>query len=135
MAVRTVIGIAALLVLATCATQTGSPVAVTRESLERRINREEAQAFVLADTDRAVQLAQAQRATTNSAEAQSELKILAAHRHDLTSRLESFLADSSPSDELWVYRTHTSAGRGGESGLALLRNGRIIDHLTIAICD
>lgn len=129
----TVIGIAALLVLASCATQTGSPVAVTRDSLERRITREEAQAFVLADTDRAVQLAQAH--TTNSAEAQSELKILVAHRHDLTSRLESFLAGSSPSDQLWFYRTQTSAGRGGDSGLALLRNGKIVDHLTIAICD
>jgi hypothetical protein len=55
--VRTLVAIAALIALASCATQTGSRVTVRSQALERRVTPEEARAFVLADTDRALQLA------------------------------------------------------------------------------
>lgn len=57
---RTIVAIFALIGLASCTTQTGSRVTVTSQALERRITPEGAHALVLADTDRALQVAQAQ---------------------------------------------------------------------------
>jgi predicted small secreted protein len=57
-------------------------------------------------------------------------------RDGLSSRLESFLSGAQEGDELWLYRTYvTTDRRGGETGLALVRGGRVVNHVVHLIID
>jgi hypothetical protein len=99
-------------------------------SLERCITNEEARRMILNDIDLGIQGKQAQAPDPR------ELVILAKNRKAISSRLESFLARSRSGDQLWVYRTYVAADwRGGESGLALVRAGTVVEHMRFIIYD
>ena len=54
----------------------------------------------------------------------------------LRSQLEPLWSRVLPGDELWVYRAYLTADkRGGERGVAIVRNGRVVDHMGIFIID
>jgi len=103
-------------------------------ALEKHITTEEARHILFDDIDRATQRVRA-RATDNE-DSRTELEIWAKQRRRLSSSLESLLSRSREGDELWSYRTYVTADRrGGESGFALIRDGRIIEHMEIMIYD
>jgi hypothetical protein len=100
------------------------------KSLEKRIGDEEARHIAFDDIDRTMRAAQ-----SNGSDF-AELEVLARHRKSLYSKIEAFLSRFRGGDQLWVYRTHVTADRrGGESGFALVRDGAVVEHITLMIYD
>lgn len=99
-----------------------------------RLTAEEARQILFNDIDRVMETLQV-RAADNE-DCRAELKILARHRQRQSSSLESLLSQSHKSDQIWHYRTYVTADRrGGESGIALVRNGKVIGQMQIMIFD
>ena len=98
------------------------------ESLARQITAEEARRIILDRFDPDIQAAQARSATDE--DSRLELEVLTRGRRRKISGLESFLSRRQNGDELWTYRTYVTADRrGGESGFALVRNRRVVEHM------
>jgi hypothetical protein len=56
-------------------------------------------------------------------------------RNSRGSDLDSFLQRFREGDELWYYRTYVWENRGGEGGIAILRNGRVVDNMPFLTFD
>jgi hypothetical protein len=135
-AIRFHVAIICTVLFAGCQSPNGSHDDAARiaNALEKQITIEEARHILFDDIDRAMQAVQAR--ATDTEDSRTELKILAGHRRMLNSRLESLLSRSRNGDALWSYRTYVTADRrGGESGFALIRDGRVIEHMEIVIID
>jgi hypothetical protein len=99
-------------------------------SLTRRITPDEARHILFDLIDRDIQAAEAHDAS------RTELAVLSEQRQLLSSRFDSFLRHSRAGDELWDYRTYVTADhRGGNSGFALLRDGRVVEQMVFLIHD
>ncbi len=103
-------------------------------ALERRITPDEARHILFDHIDRAMHAAQMHSASNE--DARLELAILSQRRQRLGSKFDSFLGRSRTGDEIWDYRTYATADRrGGESGFAIVRDGRVVEHMGIMIYD
>ena len=104
------------------------------DALKRRVTPDEARHILFDDIDRAIQAAQGHSATHE--DARTEVAVLSRQRQRLSSRFDSFVSRSRPGDALWEYRTYVTADhRGGESGFALVRDGRVVEHMGVMIYD
>jgi hypothetical protein len=104
------------------------------DALERRITADEARHILLDVIDREIRAAQTRSATDE--DARIVVTGLSRYRQRLSSKFDSFLGRSRPGDELWGYRTFATADhRGGESGFALVRDGRVVEHMGVMIFD
>ena len=118
-----------------CQSPSGSHSEAVRiaDALKQRLTPEEARHILLDDIDRAIQAAQKRSATH---EADTEAAVLSRQRQRLSARFDSFLSRSRTGDEVWDYRTYVTADqRGGESGFALVRAGRVVEHMGVMIYD
>jgi hypothetical protein len=103
-------------------------------ALERRVTVEEARHVVFDEIDRAIQTVQTRSAS--KAEGRAELEILTRERKRRSAKFDTFLSRSRSGDELWLYRTSVTADqRGGESGLAFVRDGAVVEHMGVMILD
>ncbi|MBA4148959.1 MAG: hypothetical protein H0X66_12655 [Verrucomicrobia bacterium] len=101
-------------------------------SLERRVTDAEARHILVDHIEHAIHAARA----ANHKDSSIEVEILSKKRHQLTARFDSFLSRSSSDDQLWAYRTYaTPDQRGGESGFALVRGGRVVEYMGVMIYD
>jgi hypothetical protein len=103
-------------------------------ALKRRITPDEARHILFDDIDRAIQAAQTHLAAHE--DVRTEVAILSSQRQRLSARFDSFFTHSRAGDELWDYRTYvTPEQRGGESGIALVREGIVVGHMKVMIYD
>ena len=57
-------------------------------------------------------------------------------RNSRSSHLDAFLKRLREGDELWYYRTYAWENqRGGEGGIAIVRNGKVVDHMLFFTFD
>lgn len=89
--------------------------------------------MLLADIERAIQTTQTRDSSPD--DSRKELEILTKQWQRLSSRLESLLSRSRKGDQLWLYRTGVRDRRGGKEGFALVRNGRVVEHMGVIIFD
>jgi hypothetical protein len=121
------IAIAVLFMGCKSAYNSGDRLAIISSSLERRITEQEAHDIALGDLESAMQ--KLPKSIAGDEDARLEREILK-RKHQRTSQtLEAFLSRAHPSDQLWTYCTATRPCR--ESGLALLRQGRVVDHVPL----
>ena len=112
-----------------CRTSAGFDTTI-ENSLERRVTYEEARHIALDGSDWDMKAAADHNASHR------ELEILRDDRQRASSKLEAFLSQSREGDELWLYRTYVTVDRRrGEKGLALIRGGRVVQHIGLIIFD
>jgi hypothetical protein len=100
------------------------------DSLERRVTVEEARHMALDSIDHTIQVAK------NEASDQKLPDHLARNRELMSSRLESFLARLHEGDQLWSYRAYDTVDRrGGESGFAIVREGKVVEYVGFVVYD
>jgi hypothetical protein len=66
---------------------------------------------------------------------QRQLEVLARTHEKLSLALESFLSGLLERDELWTYRILAASNRAGESGIAIVRDGKVVRHMAFAVYD
>jgi hypothetical protein len=104
------------------------------DSLKSRMTPDEARQIIFDHIDQAIKVAQTRSAADE--DVRTELAVLSKHRQRLSSEFHSFLIRSRAGDELWDYRTYVTADhRGGERGFALVRDGRVVEHMEIITYD
>ena len=103
-------------------------------ALKTRITPDEVRHILFDDIDRAIQTAKTD--LTTHEDVRTEVVMLSRQRRRLSSRFDSFLGHSRSGDELWDYRTYvTPERRGGESGFALVREGKVVGHMKVRVYD
>lgn len=123
----------AALLLAACRSVYDRPNQTDRiaDALERRVTEAEARDILLGPIDRSIEAA-----PPNDNDGSRLVESLIRLRQTLSARLDAFLSGSREGDQLWFYRTYVTVDRrGGESGFALVRDGRVVGHLTALIYD
>jgi hypothetical protein len=107
--------------------------------LEARISPEGARHWLLDNIDHMTQTIQKRTEIATAAadrdDYQGELDVLARTHEKLSLALESFLSGCLEGDELWTYRTFATADRGGEGGIAIVRDGKVIQHKVFVVYD
>lgn len=104
-------------------------LAVISSSLERRITVEEARD--IAGNQLTPSMQQVHSLAASDENARFEWEFLNSRRQRTSSRFDAFLSRAYHNDELWTYSTITLSCR--ESGLALVRQGKVVDHLPLII--
>lgn len=104
------------------------------EALKQPISKDQAVALLVADLDRSIREFEARIvASTNS---NDEIRVLTAMRQKRVTELDRLLLLSNSGDELWEYQTYAASGqRGGEMGIALVRNGEVVERMVVLIVD
>lgn len=100
--------------------------------LEKRVTPDEARLVAFRHIDTAIK----QDLALNTDGGREEAETLAKLRQNQNSKLDWFLGRCRDGDEIWTYRYYlTPDRRGGESGLAILRKGVIVEHKVMLIYD
>jgi len=94
-------------------------------ALKKRITAEEAHRIALGDFEDSMQKLEGRPPSDTSV--RLEWEVLKNKQERCSSLLEAFLSRSRKGDELWTYRTTTRPCE--ESGLALVRDGSVVEHL------
>ena len=139
---RFVIVVMSLFLMAGCShtpTQSLSDEARIARCLQERITPEGARHMLLKNIDHMTQTIQKRASTAATAaergDYQTQLEVLARTHQKLSLALESFLSGFLEKDELWTYRTLATSDRASESGIAIVRDGKVIQHMAFAVYD
>jgi hypothetical protein len=107
--------------------------------LQERITPEGARHILLENIDHTTQTVQMRAATAATAadrdDYQRQLEVLARTHEKLSLALESFLSGLLEKDELWTCRILAASDRAGESGIAIVRDGKVVRHMAFAVYD
>lgn len=104
-------------------------LAVISSSLERRVTEQEARDISLGHIESEMQKVQEHIASDENARLEREI-LNRAHQRK-SQALEAFLSRVHTSDQIWTYRAETRPCV--ESGLAIVRQGRVIGHMPLFI--
>ena len=119
-----------LLLAATSACRT--PHGEVQNSLTKRLTEEEArnEAYGYIDRD----LSKLDR-IPESERVREERAVLTSVRAKQKKRFDKFYSRFQARDECWSYRTYVVENRGGQTGLARVRKGRVKETLPLLIID
>jgi hypothetical protein len=120
-------------------THDSSGEARLKTCLQERITQEGARNMLLNNIDHMAQTIQKRGETAATAadrdDCQRQLEVLARTHEKLSLALESFLSGLLERDELWTYRILAASNRAGESGIAIVRDGKVVRHMAFAVYD
>lgn len=141
--VRFVSAVMCFFLMAGCSSLTStydsSGEARLKACLQGRITPDGARHMLLENIDHTTQTIQKRTETAATAadrdDYQRQLKVLARTREKCSLALESFLSGLLKKDELWTYRILAASDRAGESGIAIVRDGKVVRHMAFAVYD